>query len=350
MATNIKINIVEPGTPPSPTPVDPAVPNTGLFTHGIGGPEATIIVSVVLVLAIVSIVLTAYMYRRHKKAGKVTKLVHIIDSTKAVIKSKKRISSGLAAIALLVSAGTFIALAKNGVNASEGEEQATEDTNNSSLTVTESSQELTVEVSDSPVFAVLPVELTVEEATVAGYTLTAFTDSTDLVSTTNPDNIIPMITLPESSAETLESSETADELSPLTDNTYGLSLSEPTTKDEAIYTTFSTDSSTPTLITDKAYEATEEDDTTTIYYGFYITPDMPKGTYVSNSEVVYDAIPNLATVTFDASGLYYNNDESLTTNTLGYKPNVAEAPIELVTGEYLTPAPLNPDSSSSSIH
>ena len=75
---------------------------------------------------------------------------------------------------------------------------------------------------------------------------------------------------------------------------------------------------------------------------------MPKGTYVSNSEVVYDAIPNLATVTFDANGLYYNNDESLTTNTLGYKPNVAEAPIELVTGEYLTPAPFNPDSSSDS--
>ena len=142
MATNIKINIVEPGSP-APTPIDPtidpSVPNTGLFTHGIGTPEATVIVSVVLVLAIVSIVLTAYMYRRHKKAGKVTKLVHIIDSTKAVIKSKKRISSGLAAIAFLVSAGTFIALAKNGVNASEGDEQATEDTNNSSLTVTESS-------------------------------------------------------------------------------------------------------------------------------------------------------------------------------------------------------------------
>ena len=74
MATNIKINIVEPGSP-APTPIDPtidpSVPNTGLFTHGIGTPEATVIVSVVLVLAIVSIVLTAYMYRRNKKAGKV---------------------------------------------------------------------------------------------------------------------------------------------------------------------------------------------------------------------------------------------------------------------------------------
>ncbi|MBQ1373759.1 hypothetical protein IIY66_03075, partial [Candidatus Saccharibacteria bacterium] len=62
--TSIKLNIVAPDAP-TPAPVDPVTPNTGLFTHGIGGPEATIIVSVVLVLAIVSIVLTAYMYRRH---------------------------------------------------------------------------------------------------------------------------------------------------------------------------------------------------------------------------------------------------------------------------------------------
>ncbi len=341
MATNIKINIVEPGTPPSPTSVDPtinpSVPNTGLFTHGIGTPEATAIVSVVLALVIVSIVLTAYMHRRNKKAGKVTKLVHIIDSTKAVIKSKKRISSGLAAIAFLVSAGTFIALAKNGVNASEGEEQATGDTNNSSLTVTESSQELTVEVSDSPVFAVLPVELTVEEAAVAGYTLTAFAEDTNLVSTTDNTNIIPMVAADEG------------ELVALADNTYGLALdNKPTSKDNEVYTALSTNQDTPTVIkTIDDYSPTPANDKTTIYYGFYVTPDMPKGTYVSNSEVVYDAIPNLATVTFDANGLYYNNDESLTTNTIGYKPNVAEAPIELVTGEYLTPAPLNPDSSSS---
>jgi hypothetical protein len=294
--TSIKLNIVAPDAP-TPAPVDPAVPNTGLFTHGIGGPEATIILSTVLVLAIVSIVLTAYMYRRHKKAGKVTKLVHIIDSTKAVLKSKKRISSGLAAIALLVSAGTFIALAKNGVNASEGEEQATEDTNNSSLTVTESSQELTVEVSDSPVFAVLPVELTVEEATDLGYTLTAYTDSTDLVSATNPDNTIPMVAADEG------------ELVALADNTYGLSLVKPEDKEDEVYTVLSTDQDNPTIIkTIDDYSETEANDTTTIYYGFYITPDMPKGTYVSNSEVVYDAIPNLATVTYDANGLYYNND------------------------------------------
>ena len=54
--SNITLNIVEPGS--GPTPIDPVVPNTGLFTHGIGGPEATIItVSIVAIIAIVALVL-----------------------------------------------------------------------------------------------------------------------------------------------------------------------------------------------------------------------------------------------------------------------------------------------------
>ena len=40
MESNITINVVEPG---SSTPVDPVVPNTGLFTSGIGSTEATIL-------------------------------------------------------------------------------------------------------------------------------------------------------------------------------------------------------------------------------------------------------------------------------------------------------------------
>ena len=51
MSNSITLNIVEPG---SPTP-DLAVPNTGLFTSGIGGPEATAI-GAVLALTIAAIV------------------------------------------------------------------------------------------------------------------------------------------------------------------------------------------------------------------------------------------------------------------------------------------------------
>ena len=320
--SKITLNIVEPG---SPIP-DPVVPNTGLFTHGIGGPEATIILSVVLILAIVGIALATYMYRKHKKASKTTKLVHIIDSTKAVLKSKKRITAGLVAISLLVSACTFTAFMlntnKNNTNAIEGED---------SLTVNASDADLTIEVGDAPVFAVLPVEVTVEEATTAGYTLTAYTDSTDLVSNTSPDNKIPMVAVE------------GDELVVLKDNTYGLSLEEPTSKDEEVYTTLSTDQDNPTIIKSMAeYSPTEAEDKTTIYYGFYITPDIPYGTYTNDSEVHYDATINTTLVTFDGNDLYFNNDTEQTTNAVEYiavaQEESEDTINQIISGEYKKPS------------
>ena len=315
--SKITLNIVEPG---SPTPIDPGtgtdtiVPNTGLFTHGIGGPEATIITitSAVLLLTIVAIVL-AVLYKKHKAQGKVTKLVHVVDSCRAVITSRKRIAASLTAVTLLVSAGTFIALAKNSVNATDADEESEGGTG---LTVDVSSEELTIEVGDEPVFAVLPVEVSVEEATAAGYTLTAYTDSTDLVSTTDESNTIPMIAVE------------GDELEALTDNTYGLALGEePTSKDSEVYTSLSTDSSNPTIIKSMTdYTPTEANDTTTIYYGFYITPDIPYGTY-TGAEVDYAAKANrtdLAKVTFDGNGLFFDGDENKTTNIVRYEKTITD--------------------------
>ena len=62
--SNITLNIVAPDTP-TPTPVDPVAPNTGLFTHGIGSSEATIIaVSTILLLAIVALVVFAILHKK----------------------------------------------------------------------------------------------------------------------------------------------------------------------------------------------------------------------------------------------------------------------------------------------
>ena len=299
---NITVNIVEPGSGPTPAPV---VPNTGLFTHGIGGPEATIItVSIVAIIAIVALVL--YYKKKHSKdntankvdkAEKATKLAKTIST----IKAKKKVSIPLAALALVVSLGTLTALL---VNAGKSNTSAAEGDN--SLTVTESSEDLTIEVADEPVFAVLPVEVTVEEATEAGYTLTAYTDNTDLVSTTDGSKIIPMVAADEG------------ELVALAEDTYGLSLSQPTSQDDEVYTVLSTDADNPTVIkTIDDYSPTPAEDKTTIYYGFYITPDTPKGTY-EGSVINYEAKENTATVVFDGNGLYFNNDEEQTTNTAKY--------------------------------
>ena len=58
--SNIVLNIVEPS---SPTPIDPVVPSTGLFTNGIGSTEATILgLSLVALLAAVAIYIYIYIY------------------------------------------------------------------------------------------------------------------------------------------------------------------------------------------------------------------------------------------------------------------------------------------------
>ncbi|MBQ1373260.1 InlB B-repeat-containing protein [Candidatus Saccharibacteria bacterium] len=317
-STNIKLNIVEPGTPPSPTPtptpvdpgagVDPTAPSTGLFTHGIGGPEATII-SAIILLAVAAIVV-AVLYNKHKKQGKVTKLVHAVDQCKAIFSSRKRITASLSALALLASVGTLaILLANSNKTNTSAIEGGTE------LTVDVNSEDLTIEVGDTPVFAYLPVELTVEEATTSGYVLSAYAEDTNLVSTTDESNIIPMVAINE---------EDLSQYVSLTDNTYGLSLTKPETKDDNIYTALSMDQDNPTILKSiDDYSETEENDTTTIYYGFYITPDTPKGTY-EGSNITYTALTNppVATVTFDGNGLYFNGNEEQTTNTIKYIPNV----------------------------
>ena len=66
--SKITLNIIEHG---NPAPVDPSggSVNTGLFTHGIGAPEAAIMLGAVLFLVILSLVLANYTYKKHKKAG-----------------------------------------------------------------------------------------------------------------------------------------------------------------------------------------------------------------------------------------------------------------------------------------
>ena len=209
----------------------------------------------------------------------------------------------LSVLAFLVSIGTVAGL----LTASE---QADE-----TITPVVSGNELTVELGSEPVFAVLPVDITVEEEMPAGYTLTAYTDSTDLVSTTDSSKVIPMVAVDEG------------ELVALTDNTYGLSIAKPESKDEEVYTTLSTDADNPTFITDKDYEHTDPNDTTTIYYGFYITPDTPYGTY-TGSDITYDIEANrsdLATVTFDSNGLYFDGDESKNSNIVRYAKGATSA-------------------------
>lgn len=307
MDANVIINVVEPGTPPTPTPIDPVMPNTGLFTTGVGRFEI-VAISVIMVLIMAAIII-AILYKKRNHNIEATK---IVNRCRVIAKSKRYIAGGLAMLALLTSVGTLAMLlvgaGKANINATRGDINGETERN---LTAIVSDAEITIEVGDEPVFAVLPVDITVEQATAAGYTLTAYADSTDLVSTTDSSKKIPMV---------VES----EEPTALIDDSYGLSLVRPESNNQETYTALSTDSSNPTIITDKNHEATDVNDKTTIYYGFYITPDVPYGTYVGGN-AKYDVKDNAATVIFDGNGKYYfADDESVVTNTVNYIPGDRE--------------------------
>ena len=282
-ATNITINVVEPGS-------NLPVPSTGLFTHGIGGPEVAIISTALIVL-----VLTTFALLRYKR-----------KYNKTSIKS-------LGILAFIVSLATFASFI---INTKAIDLGTNNDNSDSNLTVTTEDANLTIELADEPVFAVLPVDVTVAEATRAGYTLTAYTESTDLVSTTDSSNIIPMVATSEG------------ELVALKDNTWGLALdNEPTAKDQTIYTSLSTDQDNPTILkTIDDYSETPANDTTTIYYAFYITPDTPYGIYTS-SDINYKANKkqaNVANVIYHGNGLYFNNNPAQTTNNVDYTVGITD--------------------------
>ena len=309
--SNITLNIVEPGS-------GPVVPDTGLFTSSIGGP-GTIVITISAVMLLVLAALIVFTIIHRKKAANTNGInmsqsnLKLNKSFLGIVKDKKTISIALASLVFLIPfstiAGLIIGTNKSNTNAVEG--------NTDTLTVTTSDTEFTIELSNEPVFKIFPVEVTVEEATEAGYTLTSYAEDTNLVSTTDSSKVIPMVTVD------------GEELTTLTNNTYGLSLVEPESRDSEVYTSLSADAENPTTIKTMAdYAPTEENDTTTIYYAFYITPDVPYGAY-TGSNITYEAIANeVATVTFDSNGLFF--DGGKTTNVVKYMPNSDDAKYESI--------------------
>lgn len=304
MDSSITINIVGPGG-------TPVVPNTGLFTNGIGLPEAAIISTcAIFILSIIAAII--YRKKHHKGYPRLTAAFHsLLD----FIRSRKQAVATLSIIAIVTFVGTFAILLST-----KDTDKGTNALGADNLTVTVDNVNATIEVADKPVFAVVPVTATVAEATEAGYTLSSYAERPNLTAP-GVDQQISIVTLPEGAAPTSSAHTTT-----LSDNTWGLSNTNPSSQDESTFYPLSEDSLSPTMITDKDYQATEANNTTTIYYAFYITPDMPKGTY-NGALVNYAATRNrtdLANVVFDGNGLYFNGDEDQTKNTMRYDTTISD--------------------------
>ena len=240
--TNITINVVEPVDSTNNTNTDETnnliitqdtdinVPDTGLFTHGVGAKEVAVLsIAIFIILTIIASLSLHYS----KKHGKVTIITKLLSRYKSTLKHNKATTLGLTILAIVVSLGTLATLIKTGVNAidpvdsTNSNSTSNESTNSSNTTITTDSidiieasledGEVEIPLGDKPVFAKIPVTITVDEAMSAGYTIKAYAENPDLTSTNEDDATITMITPIDDIVESLS----------LTDNTWGLSTTKP---------------------------------------------------------------------------------------------------------------------------
>lgn len=316
MDSHVTVNVVEPG---SSIPV----PNTGAATMGGLSGYETGIVSVgliVVVLAIIAAIATVLKKKNHK----------VFQTNKGFkVGARKHLIFG--AIILLALCGAFgfanmkLAEQRGEVFAEEGEttllqSQPMYDIFDNTITVSVSAVNIDVELEDEPVFAYAKSDVKVTTPTLGGYSLYMYADGTDLVNEKTGDKI--KMLSPSDSTPFKEAAEAEESGQKLADNTWGVTPEKPTAKgnESAVWFGLPTSLEDAYLI-NHTDEATEANDTTTGYFGTYVTPELPYGTY-KGLVVNYVAIANFVEpdVTFHYFGenVYFDEAKTQTHNAIGY--------------------------------
>ena len=256
----VRINVVAPD--------EATAPNTGVITHssenynydsGVFYAGASIIITTII-LAVLPIILI----RRHSIAS---------VSSSLPVHSKKRSLLRFLALALVSFGITFSGLMflKNSVNFTLAQ------TMDESLPVSSDDINVTVALKDEPIYLTIPDTITIEVPTLSGYNLSVYTDALDLVEENNPDNKIAGI---------------SPEADTLSENTWGISLTAPENQNTTTWKTVPLETNALTI--KDVTEATQAGDTTTVYYGIYITPDLPYGTYTTSFNYHAEEKPRFA--------------------------------------------------------
>ena len=265
---DINDDVVVPGTSAD-------APNTGYLsvnsstssTNGVDANIMTLSLVGVIILAIIAVFVLIKKYH---------------FSLKPIFKYHKRTVCPLVALAMLVSIISCFGLKNFSNTDTSSIANATGDNNENTLAITvDSTSKIDVTLEDDPVYAYMKNTVTVTSSTEAGYTLTAniVSDDKDLINTTNSEASEARITGLENTSP-----------QSLTDNTWGIALTEPVTQDSSVFLGLPTEGEAPLTLVSKDV-ATPENDTTDVYLGTYVTPDLPYGTY-SGVTVTYTAVAN----------------------------------------------------------
>ena len=268
MSSKLLINVND----ATPTVVpDTSAPDTGMFsvshTDGVSFNTSMILPIIgIIVLTVAIIVGIIIAISRRKKVNRFT--TH----------TNKRLVAKLTTLSIVVLLGTLGVLNIDKITSMVS---ATTETSDDILTITASDIKIDVDLNDTAVFATGESVVTVDSATEAGYTLLAYVDSTttDLKNETNKSSKSTITML--------------DSLEPtaLTNNTWGVATSKPSSQGSAVFTGLPTTlGEAMTLKTTE--EATVANDKSTFYYSTYITPDLDYGTY-SGVTITYVAVANV---------------------------------------------------------
>ncbi len=296
----INVNDATPTVVPD-TDADTNVPDTGVFStiHNDGVNNTSNMITPIIgisVLALALIALIISLVKKHKSK----------KTNKFSIYSKGHTILRITGIMTLILITTFVALNYN-VKQEDNVSAA-----NNTLTVTTSDIEIDVDLNDKPVFATGESTVTVDSATTAGYTLMAYVDSTT-TNLTNETNA--------SSTSTISMLESTHSQA-LTDNTWGMAITKPTSQDDTVFRGLPTTEKEAMTIK-VASDATTANDKTTIYYSTYITPDLDFGAY-SGATITYIAVANMVeddvTVNYHMPGDVGGNtrDSADFVNTVAY--------------------------------
>ena len=273
--SQMTVNVGGPGVP---------VPGTGVLTASDYNAGETAVVGIVAVVLLVMIAVLVVIKRHY--------------NIKIVPGRSRWLAKGLTLLAIVAAGVAF-----TGMQARSGDDDVKAvDNDTDVLSISTEDVTLNVEVADEPVFAMVANKVTIDTATGAGYSLSAYVSDSDLSRSDGDEKIMGLV---------------GAEKTSLNDNTWGVATSLPNNQGSEVFFGLSTDSNNPTLMKE-TNDATLAGDENTFYYGTYVTPELPDGVYTGVT-INYVAVANFdyyepveedeVGVVYDGNGLKFADGE-----------------------------------------
>lgn len=269
MNSNFRITIADPnanGSSNSNASGSVMAPDTGSFTNNMEGPVMTGIGATVIIISLILAI--SYIINRQKNHRSFLR-----DNGGMKLHSTKRF-----VISVLVVALSSIGIASGFTNSETIQsEQASATSTSDSLAIVTNDIDLSISMDGESAFGFVPNEVTVSSSTNYGYTLGVYASGANIVSETSENNAISGLS-------------TTTNPTALNRNTWGISTELPSSEASEVWRAMPT-SQSDMLTVKSTSTATQANDTTTVYYGAFITNELPYGTY-NGPTINYVAVAN----------------------------------------------------------